>query len=221
VKIAIVSRTLVPDLALLDPRLTTTMPEKLTAHTGFDALSHAMEAYLSNAASPTTDLFALEAIRLIRGNLISAIAKPDDPGARAGMLLGSLYAGMAFSNAILGAVHAMAHSLGGFLDLPHGLCNAVLLDHVMEYNCDFEPGRCREMARTLSAGGDGQEPLSLVAEIRHFKEEAGVTVSLRDLGVQEDDLDALTHKALNDPCLVTNPGNPTFEDIRGLYERAY
>ncbi|HKK34300.1 MAG TPA: alcohol dehydrogenase-like regulatory protein ErcA [Desulfomicrobiaceae bacterium] len=219
VKIAIVSRTLVPDLALLDPGLTLSMPPDLTAHTGFDALSHAVEAYLSNAASPTTDLFALEAIRLIQSNLVSAIRCPEDPGARAGMLRASLYAGMAFSNAILGAVHAMAHSLGGFLDLPHGLCNAVLLDHVLVYNRRVAPDRCADIARAL--GVDDSKEDALTDRIRTLKEQAGIRESLQSMGVRREDLDELTRKAMEDPCLLTNPGQPTFEDIRGLYELAF
>ena len=220
VKIAIVSRALVPDLALLDPELTMTMPQSLTAHTGFDALSHAMEAYLSNAAWATTDLFALEAMRLVRAHLVSAIRRGDDITARAGMLRASLYAGMAFSNAILGAVHAMAHSLGGILDLPHGLCNAVLLDRVMEYNCRFAPEKCRAMAEALAGEKRWFAKPTLAGEIRKLKKETGVTSALHDLGVRREDLDALTRHALDDPCLVTNPGQPTFEDIRRIYELA-
>lgn len=219
VKIAIVSRTLVPDLALLDPALTMSMPSALTAHTGFDALSHAVEAYLSNASSPTTDLFALEAIRLIEANLLHAIRHPEDQMARSGMLRGSLYAGMAFSNAILGAVHAMAHSLGGFLDLPHGLCNAVLLEHVLGYNCRFEPKRCADIARALQAEGGSAD--ALTARVRTLREQAGIRDSLQSMGVCRGDLEALAGKAMDDPCLVTNPGRPTLDDIRGLYELAF
>jgi len=120
VKIAIVSKAMVPDVALIDPLLTLSMPPDLTAHTGVDALTHAIEAYVSNAHGPTTDLFALDAIRRIASCLPLAITRPEDAEARAGMMLGSMYAGLAFSNAILGSVHAMAHSLGGLLDLPHG-----------------------------------------------------------------------------------------------------
>ncbi len=115
VKIAIVSKTVIPDAALSEPLPTMTMDAELTAHTGLDALTHAIEAYVSNAHSPITDLFALKAVELVQAHLVAATARPDDIESRSGMMFASLYAGLAFSNAILGAVHAMAHSLGGFL----------------------------------------------------------------------------------------------------------
>ncbi len=139
VKIAIVSKTIVPDVALIDPVTTTTMDANLTAHTGLDALVHAVEAFASNAHSPITDSHALEAIRLISDTLPEAAHNLTDLQFRGKMMLGSLFAGLAFSNASLGAVHAMAHSLGGLLDLPHGECNAILLEHVVKRNFAFAP----------------------------------------------------------------------------------
>ncbi|MEN6351531.1 MAG: iron-containing alcohol dehydrogenase, partial [Syntrophomonas sp.] len=130
VKMAIVSKMLVPDVALIDPETLLTMPAYLAACTGMDALTHAIEAFVSNATSPLTDILALEAIRLVNSNIIQSLEKPQDMEVRARMMRGSMLAGLAFSNAILGAVHAMAHSLGGLLDLPHGECNAILLRHV-------------------------------------------------------------------------------------------
>ncbi len=133
-KIAIISKTVVPDVALIDPLTTLTMPAYLTACTGIDALVHAVEAYVSTANSPLLDLHALEAVRLVCTNLPQVLAAPTDLELRGKMTLASLQAGLAFSNASLGAVHAMAHSLGGLLDLPHGECNALLLDHVVNFN---------------------------------------------------------------------------------------
>ena len=133
-KVAIVSKAVVPDVSLIDPRTLTTMDRYLTACTGMDALVHAFEAFASNAHSPLTDLHALEAIRLVRTSLPACIRDPSDLDARGRMMLASLEAGLAFSNASLGAVHAMAHSLGGALDLPHGECNSILLSHVVAFN---------------------------------------------------------------------------------------
>ena len=225
VKIAIVSKTVIPDAALIDPLPTATMDPELTAHTGLDALTHAIEAYVSNAHSPISDLFALKAVELVRDHLVPAIRRPDDQAARSGMMFASLYAGLAFSNAILGAVHAMAHSLGGFLDLPHGQCNAILLDHVAAYNYSSAPGRYADIARTLGTriepdmSGDDKRQ-AVVTALRDLKTAAGVHQTLSDLGVRPGELAELSAKAINDPCMITNPRHPTVEDIRSLYEAA-
>ena len=156
VKIALVSKMLVPEVALVDPDTTVTMSPDLTAGTGLDALTHAIEAYVSNANSPMTDLFALEAVRLVGAFVTRAVRDPLDMEARTRMSLASLDAGLAFSNAILGAVHGMAHSLGGALDLPHGECNAILLGPVIAYNYRSAPGRYREIARSLGCRAEGE-----------------------------------------------------------------
>ncbi|MEW5774849.1 MAG: alcohol dehydrogenase-like regulatory protein ErcA [Thermodesulfobacteriota bacterium] len=225
VKIAIVSKTMVPDVSLIDPAATATMDRDLTAHTGLDALTHAVEGYVSNAHSPVSDLFALEAVRRIAANLPRALEAPGDLAARSGMMLGSMYAGLAFSNAILGAVHAMAHSLGGLKDLPHGQCNAILLDHVADFNFAAAPDRYAAVARAL--GGEVPEDASLeerkaatLGVLRDFKRRAGVTVGLAELGVTRQELAALAEFAMADPCMATNPLEPCCEDIVTIYERA-
>lgn len=225
VKIAIVSKTMIPDVALIDPALTATMDKHLTAHTGLDALTHAVEAYVSNASSAITDLNALEAVRLIRAHLLRAIEAPDDMEARTGMMLASTYAGLAFSNAILGAVHAMAHSLGGLLDLPHGLCNAILLDHVVDYNLAAAPERYRMLGNALGAdipaGADEQWiRQGTLDAIRGLKRAAGVTQTLCELGMTRDELPLLAENALADACMLTNPRQPTASDVMGIYEKA-
>lgn len=225
VKIAIVSKAMVPDVALIDPLVTLTMPPDLTAHTGVDALTHAIEAYVSNAHGPTTDLFALQAIRLIARHLPLAITHPTDEEARAGMMLGSMYAGLAFSNAILGAVHAMAHSLGGLMDLPHGQCNALLLDHVIDYNFDAAPDRYADIAVALGAAlspaaNQEEKRQAVLRQVRALKVAAGVTGGLGALGVRPEHLDGLVAFALNDPCMVTNPKTPTADEIRAVYQHA-
>jgi alcohol dehydrogenase len=225
VKIAIVSKAMVPDVALIDPLVTLTMPPDLTAHTGVDALTHAIEAYVSNAHGPTTDLFALEAIRLISRHLPQAIALPTDAEARAGMMLGSMYAGLAFSNAILGAVHAMAHSLGGLMDLPHGQCNALLLDHVIACNFDAAPERYTDIAQVLGAqlppkASHEEKRQAILRQVRALKAAVGITGGLGALGVTPEHLDGLVAFALNDPCMVTNPKDLTAGEIRAVYQNA-
>jgi alcohol dehydrogenase class IV len=223
VKIAIVSKTMVPDVALIDPKLTLTMGPQLTAHTGLDALTHAVEAFASNASSAITDLNAVEAMRLIRIHLRNAVERPDDLEARTGMMLASTYAGLAFSNAILGAVHAMAHSLGGLLDLPHGLCNAILLDHVVAYNFDAEPEKYRRLGITL--GADIPEDISLeqardrtLEAIRELKQSVGVTHTLCELGMTDEDLPLLARNALSDACMLTNPKQPTADELIQIFK---
>ncbi|MBU4380127.1 MAG: iron-containing alcohol dehydrogenase [Proteobacteria bacterium] len=225
VKIAIVSKTMIPDVALIDPALTMSMDAHLTAHTGLDALTHAVEAYVSNASSAITDLHALEAVRLVHRHLIRAIETPDDMGARTGMMLASTYAGLAFSNAILGAVHAMAHSLGGLLDLPHGLCNAILLDHVADFNLAAAPERYRRLGNALGAdipASAGEEDIrrGTLGAIRELKRAAGVTQTLCDLGMTRAELPLLAENALADACMLTNPRQPTASEVIGIYEKA-
>ena len=225
VKAAIASKTLIPDAALLDPEITVTMSPELTAQTGLDALSHAMEAYVSNAHGPMTDLLAREAVRLIAANLLPAMRRPTDLAARGAMLLASLYAGMAFSNAILGVVHAMSHSLGGLFDLPHGLCNAILMEHVANYNFAAAPQRYTEIGRLLGAriaadAGEDDKREAVVAAIRDFRQAAGVTTGLAALGVEAAAVGELARNALGDPCLLTNPRQTCQTDIEALYEDA-
>jgi len=223
VKIAIVSKTMVPDVALIDPLLTLSMGQELTAHTGLDALTHAVEAYASNASSAITDLHALEAVRLVGRHLLTAVQQPDNIKARTGMMLASTYAGLAFSNAILGAVHAMAHSLGGLLDLPHGLCNAILLDRVVEYNFDAEPGKYAEIARALGAAIPGDAPAGEVKAMvlktfRDLKRAVGVEDNLRTLGMTREDLPLLAEKALADACMLTNPKQPSLDEVMEIFK---
>ncbi len=223
-KIAIISKALVPDISLIDPETTTTMSQELTAATGLDALTHAIEALVSNARSPITDLNALEAIRLVFIHLITAIEQPDNPEARKGMSLASLLAGMAFSNASLGAVHAMAHALGGLLDLPHGKCNAILLPHVIQANyeyCADQYNRIGEITGITQNGmTDSEKKEIIINYIKTLSIRAGITERLSDLNVSPDAINQLTDNALKDACIFTNPRDLTFEELRGIYESA-
>jgi alcohol dehydrogenase class IV len=223
-KAAIVSKSLVPDVSLIDPLLTTTMPPDLTACTGMDALVHAIEAYVSNASSPFTDLHALEAIRLIGRDLPLAFSEPASLPAREAMMFASTQAGMAFSNASLGAVHAMAHSLGGMLDSPHGDCNARLLEHVIGYNFPAAAERYRTIAQALGltvAGMDDREACrALVTAIARLRESVGITETLAAQGMARHHLPQLAAKAMEDACMVTNPRRPTQRDIEEIYAAA-
>lgn len=223
-KFAIISKTVVPDVALVDPVATITMDPYLTACTGMDALVHAIEAYVSEAHSPLYDLHALEAIRLVTKHLQTAIEQPNDLEARAGMMLGSLEAGLAFSNASLGAVHAMAHSLGGYLDMPHGECNALLLEHVVDYNYDAAPERYAAIAAALgiTPGLTGPSSLrsSIRARINEIRTTARIAGSLADRGLRSGDIPVLAEKAVRDPCLVTNPRRALKRDLEVIYEHA-
>jgi alcohol dehydrogenase class IV len=225
VKIAIVSKAVVPDVALVDPETTTTMDPDLTVNTGLDALTHAMEAYVSSAHQPLADHLALEAVRLAAANLERVRDHPADLAARERMMLGSMYAGLAFSNAILGAVHAMAHALGGLLDLPHGLCNAILLDHVAAANFDAAPDRYAALGRAMGAAIPGDAPRDEARELvlsamRGFKRRLGAMVTLGELGVTREHLLELARAAAADPCLTTNPRSLGVEDIAAIYEQA-
>lgn len=224
VKFAIISKAVVPDAALIDPVTTTTMDAYLTACTGMDALTHAVEAYVSNAASPMTDLHALEAIRLLSLYLHDTIKNPVDLQLRTAMMLGSLYAGMAFSNASLGMVHAMAHSLGGYLDLPHGECNAVLLEYAIAFNYEFASKRFDKIGEAMGLRlenlKDDVKMNRIIEEIKNLRMGAGINRNLSEMGVKRDDLKKLAEFALNDPCMATNPVYPDIEELEEIYERA-
>jgi len=223
-KVAIVSKALVPDLALIDPETLTSMDAYLSACTGMDALTHAIEAFVSTANSPMTDIHALEAIRLIARHLEDSVRNPNDLELRGQIMLASLQAGLAFSNAILGATHALAHSLGGYLDLAHGECNAILIDHVAAYNLSAVPERFDAIAaalgldlRGLPAGDRGKR---LLAELRRLKQAVGVNRQLTELGVVRGDLKLLSRHAEADACLVTNPRPANRDDLETIYAEA-
>ncbi len=224
VKIAIISKTLVPDVALIDPETLLTLPRKLTAYTGLDVLTHAIEAYVSNASSPLTDLHALEAIRLVERNLENAVEHPRDLSLRGEMMLASLYAGLAFSNASLGAVHAMAHSLGGYLDLPHGECNALLLETVITYNYSSAPDRYNSIGEAMGCPvytvPQEERAGMICTEIHRLRTALGVGQTLGTLGVKKEVIPLLAEQAMHDVCMATNPRDPKKSEIEALYESA-
>jgi len=223
-KVAIVSKAVVPDVSLIDPRTLTTMDAYLTACTGIDTLVHAVEAFVSNAHSPLTDIYALDAIRRARTSLVRCIRDPDDLDARTTMMLASLEAGLAFSNASLGAVHAMAHSLGGALDLAHGECNSILLPHVVAFNYPEASERYDQIGMAMGYDWRSldlrEKTGELVAAILAFRSEVGINVTLGQRGVRRVDIPDLARHAMQDVCMITNPRRPVQRDIETVYEES-
>lgn len=223
-KAALIGRALVPDISITDPRLLLTMPPDLTAHCGMDALSHGIEASVSRAASFLTDLHALEAIRGVCEHLPRSVNDPADLQAREGMARASLSAGLAFTNAILGCVHALSHQIGGALDLPHGLLNAVLLPHVMRFNAATEPARYAAVAQALgvdTAGLDATEAAAAAAdEVRLLADKIGIPRGLADLGVRASDHHLFVDNALRDACMTTNPRHVDAADVLAIFMAA-
>lgn len=221
-KFAIISKAMVPDISLIDPSTCLTMDAYLTACTGIDALVHAIEAIVSTANSPIMDLHAYEAIRLISKNLLPALANPTDIELRTKLMLGSLQAGLAFSNASLGAVHAMAHSLGGYLDLPHGECNAILLNYVVAYNYKTAVDKYTLIGNALGLDLRGfnseEKGLRIFNHLANFIKSAGITSTFRQKGLNSSDIPLLAANAIKDPCMVTNPRTPSKRDIEVIYE---
>lgn len=224
VKIAIISKAVVPDVALIDPRTLLTMDPYLTACTGMDAMVHAIEAFVSNANSPITDLHALEAIRLVSTHLRACAESPLDLELRTHIMLASLQAGLAFSNASLGSVHAMAHSLGGFKDLAHGECNALLLPHVMDYNFSVSPERFRRIGQAMGCElkglGERECRSRLVNHVLDLRRDCGIEEGLSARGIHTSDLSRLATKAILDPCNATNPRPPSRADLQALFAEA-
>lgn len=219
VKMAIISKKLVPDVALIDPDTTTTMDLHMTVFKGFDIISHAMEAYVSNASSPITDIHSIEAINLFSSSILPCINDPSNIKFRGNLMLASLHAGLSFSNASLGLVHAMAHSLGGFKDLPHGECNALLLEHVVDFNFSSEPERYLKIAENMGLGCANTKS-DLINGIIQLKIETGVNHTLKDIGVTEEDIPKLAQRTMKDPCIVTNPLIPKMSDVEEIFKNA-
>ena len=213
-----------PDVSLIDPETTSSIDPFLTACTGIDAMVHAIEAFVSTGAGPLTDMYALEAIKLISQNLQGLVHDPQDIYLREKIMLGSMKAGLAFSNAILGAVHAMSHSLGGYLDLPHGLCNSILLDHVIDFNYKSAPERFRSIAEQLEIDTRGMSDThvksALLTKVRDLKQQVGLSMQLGEAGVKLTDIPILASKAIIDPCILTNPRASNKRDMETVYEEA-
>ncbi|QLI81675.1 L-threonine dehydrogenase [Chitinibacter fontanus] len=224
VKMAIVDKHTTPILSVNDPELMLLKPAGLTAATGMDALTHAVEAYVSTAATPITDACALKAVEIISQSLRQAVKNGDDIVAREQMAYAQFLAGMAFNNASLGYVHAMAHQLGGFYDLPHGVCNAILLPHVQAYNKQVAAKRLGDIARAMGESTAGLSD-SAAADvcldaIRTLSADVGIPSGVAQLGAKEEDIPTLAANALKDACGLTNPKQPTLEEVCAIYRAA-
>jgi len=225
-KMNIVDRQLAPMLSVNDPELMLGMPPSLTAATGMDALTHAVEAYVSTVATPVTDACALHAIRLIGQFLPRAVANgKDDIEARENMSSAQFLAGMAFNNAFLGYVHAMAHQLGGQYNLPHGVCNALLLPHVEAVNASACVPRMGDVARALGVDTAGLSAeaaaQSAVKAMFDLARTVGIPAKLSDLGVKREDIPMMAINAMKDGSGATNPRKLTQAEIEAIYEAAY
>ncbi len=231
VKMAIVDWRVTPNVAINDPLLMMGMPAALTAATGMDALTHAVEAYVSTAATPITDACAEQSIRLVFQHLRKAVANGSDINAREGMCYAQYLGGMAFNNASLGHVHAMAHQLGGFYDLPHGECNAILLPHVEEYNLIANLDKFARMASLMGENTHGMPKrdaaLKCIAAIRQLSSDVGIPAGITELGerygkkVSRKDIPTMVANAQKDACGLTNPRKMTDAAVTAIYEAAY
>lgn len=214
----------IPVVAVVDPDMMSSMPKGLTASTGLDALTHAIEGYTTLGAWELADTLNLKAIELISRSLRSAVE--NDPKGREDMALGQYVTGMAFSNVGLGVVHGMAHPLSAFYDTPHGVANAVLLPYVMEFNKDYTGEKYREIARVM--GVEGVDEMSqeeyrnaAIEAVRQLSKDVNIPQTLKEIGVKEEDLPALAQAAMADVCTGGNPRPCTYELVLEVYKTAF
>ncbi|RUR40386.1 iron-containing alcohol dehydrogenase [Clostridium perfringens] len=214
-----------PDIAIVDPSLAETMPEKLVAHTGMDALTHAIEAYTASLRSNFTDPLALKAIEMVNMHLVNSYK--GDMEARGEMHEAQCLAGMAFSNALLGIVHSMAHKVGAVFHIPHGCANAIFLPYVIKYNRKACEDRYANIARHIGLKGESERELTdaLIDLINKFNKELNIPSSMKEYGIEEDDFKAnlkfIAHNAVLDPCTGSNPREINDETMEKLYTCAY
>lgn len=224
IKMAIISKSLVPDIAITDPLILSTVNSRITAHTGMEALSHAIEAYLSLAATDMTDIHALHAIKLIACHLRSSVASQVDEAAKIAMGKASLHAGIAFSNAVLGLTHAMTHQVGGLLDLPIGTISAVLLPHVMRYNLMACVDKYVDIAEAMGACTNNlssrEAAEKAIEMVQELSADLGIPSGLAEMGLPEDSIPNLSKNAIKDACYITNPRDAEVEDIINIFQAA-
>ncbi|AJQ97004.1 alcohol dehydrogenase, class IV [Gynuella sunshinyii YC6258] len=220
IKYPIVATDIVPDIAILDPEIPEYMPAHVTANTGMDVMTHALEAYASIAATSFTDPYAVEAIQLVFANIETAYKEPHNKAARFNMHNASALAGMAFTNASLGLVHSLAHKIGGEFGVTHGLANAILLPYVVRFNRQFTQ-KYEQLERLLDIDDIAQEVSMLNAKLNIpdcFKECSEVEF---DESVFRDVLKYMSENAHADPCTLTNPGKPSVDDVKAIYQAAF
>lgn len=224
-KLTVVSNYLLPAYVILDPDLIATVPANTAAACGIDAMVHALEAYISKVASPFSDIFAREALRLIGGSIRDYVADRSNPAACESMMVGSLFAGIAFSHARLGNVHAMSHPVSAYFDVPHGVANAILLPTVVDFNKDAaDPEKYRYIYGCISKdmGADiNFTPDMLATEIRMLNYELGILPTLSDIGVTSDKFEQMADDAMKSGNIQCNPQFTMKNDILKLYEQAF
>lgn len=216
----------IPSVAIVDPELMYSMPKSLTAATGMDALTHAIESYITPGAWAMSDMFELKAIEMIAANLKAAVDNGNDPAAREAMAQAQYIAGMGFSNVGLGIVHSMAHPLGAHYDTPHGVANALLLPYVMEYNAESTAApKYINIAKAMGVNTDGmtqEEGVRAAIEaVEKLSLSIGIPQHLHEIGVREEDLHQLAVDAFNDVCTGGNPRPTSIEEIEALYHNAF
>ena len=213
----------IPAVAIIDAELMYSLPASLTAATGMDALTHAIEGYITRGAWALSDMFEIEAIRMIAENLPTAVEKPSDAKARDAMAVAQYVAGMAFSNVGLGLVHGLAHPMGSLFDIPHGVANALLLPTIMEWNMPACVEKYGNIARAMGVNTDGmtaQEAAQAACDaVKALSVKVGIPQHLSDLGIKAEDIPALSAQALADVCTPGNPKDVTIEDITALYTK--
>ena len=213
----------IPVVAVIDASMMSSMPKGLTASTGMDALTHAIEGYTTLGAWELTDMMHLKAIEVIGRSLRAAVN--NDPKGREDMALGQYIAGMGFSNVGLGVVHGMAHPLGAFYDTPHGIANAVILPYVMEYNAEYTGDKFKYIAEAMGVDTAGMSQdeyrKAAVDAVKQLSKDVGIPEKLHEIGVKEEDLPALAQSAFDDVCTGGNPRPCTVESILEIYKTAY
>jgi alcohol dehydrogenase class IV len=226
-KLSFSSVFLAPDLAILDPEMTRTLPPRLTAATGMDALVHAIESFVGTNANPINDSLALQAIDMISNNMRDATYSGDDMEARGQMLIASCIAGIAFSSGggSLGIVHAIAHSVGGAFEVHHGTANSIILPYGMQFNSLAVPNRFARIARAMGVNSGGRSEEDVIADgidaVRLLAVDCDMPARLRDVGVPEDALPAIAEAALGDAAIFTNPRPATYEDVLEVARSAW
>lgn len=225
VKYPIADFNITPDVAIVDTDIAQSMPAKLVAHTGMDALTHAIEAYTSTIANDLTDALAMKSIEMIQEHLLSSYA--GNEGARADMHISQCLAGMAFSNAILGIVHSMAHKTGKIFAVPHGCANAIYLPLAIEFNAETAPKKYADIAKRMGLAGDTDTALiqSLITFVNDLNTKMGIPSTLKEFGVDEGlftrNLDSISENAVADPCTGTNPREISVNQMKELFKTAY
>lgn len=211
----------IPAVAIIDAELMYSLPKSLTAATGMDALTHAIEGYITQGAWELSDMFEIEAIRMISRYLPVAVEEPQNPEGRNGMAVAQYVAGMAFSNVGLGLVHGMAHPLGALFDIPHGVANAVLLPTVMEFNMPYCIAKYRKIAEAMgvdtSSMNDNEAAQAACDAVKQLSQKVGIPATLTELGIKAENIPALTEQALNDVCTPGNPRQVTAEEVERIY----